>query len=157
MFGFFNELDSLFDRMFYGMNYPKKSPFFSDSIKGKEDKDDDGIQSYSYYRADRYENGENTYHRVKETKNGKVLKDITKEVPKSLEGKKEAKGLGCSKKTEECEKKKCESKTSDFLEKRNKSLEHNLRSAENALIEKDKKIEALEAKLSKIAKFLDLD
>ena len=108
-------------------------------------------KNHSYFHSvkDKYKNGENVCHSEKEIKDGKVIKDVNNSV--SLEDKK---NCTCNENVCKCDKKLYEKKETEYdaLKGMNKHLEQSLKSAENALIEKDKKIAELESKLYEVTK-----
>lgn len=108
-------------------------------------------KNHSYFHSvkDKYKNGEHVSHSEKEIKDGKVIKDVNNSV--SLEDKK---NCTCNENVCKCDKKLCEKKETEYdaLKGINKHLEQSLKSAENALIEKDKKIAELESKLYEVTK-----
>ena len=108
-------------------------------------------KNHSYFHSvkDKYKNGENVCHSEKEIKDGKVIKDVNNSV--SLEDKK---NCTCNENVCKCDKKLYEKKETEYdaLKGINKHLEQSLKSAENALIEKDKKIAELESKLYEVTK-----
>ena len=108
-------------------------------------------KNHSYFHSvnDKYKNGEHISHIEKEIKDGKVIKDVNNSV--SLEDKK---NCTCNENVCKCDKKLYEKKETEYdaLKGINKHLEQSLKSAENALIEKDKKIAELESKLYEVTK-----
>lgn len=104
---------------------------------------------YFHSVKDKYKNGEHVSHSEKEIKDGKVIKDVNNSV--SLEDKK---NCTCNENVCKCDKKLYEKKETEYdaLKGINKHLEQSLKSAENALIEKDKKIAELESKLYEVTK-----
>ena len=108
-------------------------------------------KNHSYFHSvkDKYKNGEHVSHSEKEIKDGKVIKDVNNSV--SLEDKK---NCTCNENVCKCDKKLYEKKETEYdaLKGINKHLEQSLKSAENALIEKDKKIAELESKLYEVTK-----
>ena len=108
-------------------------------------------KNHSYFHSvkDKYMNGEHVSHSEKEIKDGKVIKDVNNSV--SLEDKK---NCTCNENVCKCDKKLYEKKETEYdaLKGINKHLEQSLKSAENALIEKDKKIAELESKLYEVTK-----
>ena len=108
-------------------------------------------KNHSYFHSvkDKYKNGEHVSHSEKEIKDGKVIKDVNNSV--SLEDKK---NCTCNENVCKCDRKLCEKKETEYdaLKGINKHLEQSLKSAENALIEKDKKIAELESKLYEVTK-----
>ena len=108
-------------------------------------------KNHSYFHSvkDKYKNGEHVSHSEKEIKDGKVIKDVNNSV--SLEDKKNCK---CNENVCKCDRKLYEKKETEYdaLKGINKHLEQSLKSAENALIEKDKKIAELESKLYEVTK-----
>ena len=108
-------------------------------------------KNHSYFHSvkDKYKNGEHVSHSEKEIKDGKVIKDVNNSV--SLEDKK---NCTCNENVCKCDRKLYEKKETEYdaLKGINKHLEQSLKSAENALIEKDKKIAELESKLYEVTK-----
>ena len=108
-------------------------------------------KNHSYFHSvkDKYKNGEHVSHSEKEIKDGKVIKDVNNSV--SLEDKK---NCTCNENVCKCDRKLYEKKETEYeaLKGMNKHLEQSLKSAENALIEKDKKIAELESKLYEVTK-----
>ena len=108
-------------------------------------------KNHSYFHSvkDKYKNGENVCHSEKEIEDGKVIKDVNNSV--SLEDKK---NCTCNENVCKCDKKLYEKKETEYdaLKGINKHLEQSLKSAENTLIEKDKKIAELESKLDAVTK-----
>ena len=108
-------------------------------------------KNHSYFHSvkDKYKNGEHVSHSEKEIKDGKVIKDVNNSV--SLEDKK---NCTCNENVCKCDKKLYEKKETEYdaLKGINKHLEQSLKSAENTLIEKDKKIAELESKLDAVTK-----
>ena len=108
-------------------------------------------KNHSYFHSvkDKYKNGEHVSHSEKEIKDGKVIKDVNNSV--SLEDKK---NCTCNENVCKCDKKLYEKKETEYdaLKGMNKHLEQSLKSAENTLIEKDKKIAELESKLDVVTK-----
>lgn len=101
---------------------------------------DNNNHSYFHSIKDEYKNGEHVSHSEKEIKDGKLIKDVDNSI--ELENKNVCK----------CDKKLYEKKETEYdaLKGINKHLEQSLRSAENALAEKDKKITELESKLAEV-------
>ena len=101
---------------------------------------DNNNHSYFHSVKDEYKNGEHVSHSEKEIKDGKLIKDVDNSI--ELENKNICK----------CDKKLYEKKETEYdaLKGINKHLEQSLRSAENALAEKDKKITELESKLAEV-------
>ena len=114
-----------------------------------DDVKDENNHSYFHSVKDKYKNGEHVSHSEKEIKDGKVIKDVNNSV--SLEDKK---NCTCNENVCKCDRKLCEKKEAEYdaLKGINKHLEQSLKSAENALIEKDKKIAELESKLYEVTK-----
>ena len=114
-----------------------------------DDVKDENNHSYFHSVKDKYKNGEHVSHSEKEIKDGKVIKDVNNSV--SLEDKK---NCTCNENVCKCDKKLYEKKETEYdaLKGINKHLEQSLKSAENALIEKDKKIAELESKLYEVTK-----
>ena len=108
-------------------------------------------KNHSYFHSvkDKYKNGEHVSHSEKEIKDGKVIKDVNHFG--NIEDKKNCK---CDDNVCKCDKKLYEKKETEYdaLKGINKHLEQSLKSAENALIEKDKKIAELESKLYEVTK-----
>lgn len=115
-------------------------------------------KNHSYFHSvkDKYKNGEHVSHSEKEIKDGKVIKDVNNSV--SLEDKKNCtcneNVCKCNENVCKCDRKLYEKKETEYdaLKGINKHLEQSLKSAENALIEKDKKIAELESKLYEVTK-----
>lgn len=115
-------------------------------------------KNHSYFHSvkDNYKNGEHVSHSEKEIKDGKVIKDVNNSV--NLEDKKNCKCnenvCKCNENVCKCDRKLYEKKETEYdaLKGINKHLEQSLKSAENALIEKDKKIAELESKLYEVTK-----
>ena len=115
-------------------------------------------KNHSYFHSvkDNYKNGEHVSHSEKEIKDGKVIKDVNNSV--NLEDKKNCKCdenvCKCDENVCKCDRKLYEKKETEYdaLKGINKHLEQSLKSAENALIEKDKKIAELESKLYEVTK-----
>lgn len=101
---------------------------------------DNNNHSYFHSIKDEYKNGEHVSHSEKEIKDGKLIKDVDNSI--ELENKNVCK----------CDKKLYEKKETEYdaLKGINKHLEQSLRSAENALAEKDKKITELKSKLAEV-------
>ena len=112
---------------------------FDKKVKTNDVKDNNN-HSYFHSVKDEYKNGEHVSHSEKEIKDGKLIKDVDNSI--ELENKNVCK----------CDKKLYEKKETDYdaLKGINKHLEQSLRSAENALAEKDKKITELESKLAEV-------
>ena len=112
---------------------------FDKKVKSNDVKDNNN-HSYFHSVKDEYKNGEHVSHSEKEIKDGKLIKDVDNSI--ELENKNVCK----------CDKKLYEKKETDYdaLKGINKHLEQSLRSAENALAEKDKKITELESKLAEV-------
>ena len=108
---------------------------------------DNNNHSYFHSVKDEYKNGEHVSHSEKEIKDGKLIKDVDNSI--ELENKENCKNNNnvCK-----CDKKLYEKKETEYdaLKSINKHLEQSLRSAENALAEKDKKITELESKLAEV-------
>lgn len=119
---------------------------------------DENNHSYFYSVKDEYEDGNHVYHSEKEVKDGQVIKNVDHFI--NLENNKNCncndKVCDCNKKLDDYEKKeKTEKPLHAVIEKLkslNKHLTQSFRSAENALIEKDKKIAELERKLAEVTK-----
>ena len=125
---------------------------FNEVFDNKVNTDDvSNKRNHSYFHSvkDKYKNGENVCHSEKEIKDGKVIKDVNNSV--SLEDKK---NCTCNENVCKCDRKLYEKKETEYdaLKGMNKHLEQSLKSAENALIEKDKKIAELESKLYEVTK-----
>ena len=125
---------------------------FNEVFDNKVNTDDvSNKRNHSYFHSvkDKYKNGENVCHSEKEIKDGKVIKDVNNSV--SLEDKK---NCTCNENVCKCDKKLYEKKETEYdaLKGINKHLEQSLKSAENTLIEKDKKIAELESKLDAVTK-----
>ena len=120
-----------------------------DNKVNTDDVRNDKNHSYFHSVNDKYKNGEHISHIEKEIKDGKVIKDVNNSV--SLEDKK---NCTCNENVCKCDKKLYEKKETEYdaLKGINKHLEQSLKSAENALIEKDKKIAELESKLYEVTK-----
>ena len=120
-----------------------------DNKVNTDDVKDENNHSYFHSVKDKYKNGEHVSHSEKEIKDGKVIKDVNNSV--SLEDKK---NCTCNENVCKCDKKLYEKKETEYdaLKGINKHLEQSLKSAENALIEKDKKIAELESKLDAVTK-----
>ena len=108
---------------------------------------DENNHSYFHSVKDEYKNGEHVSHSEKEIKDGKLIKDVDNSI--ELENKNVCK---CDKKLYEKKEIEKDCKCSDYdkLKDINKHLERSLRSAENALAEKDRKILELESKLAEV-------
>ena len=135
-FGTSKTFDDLFNEVF-------------DNKVNTDDVKDQNNHSYFHSVKDKYKNGEHVSHSEKEIKDGKVIKDVNNSV--SLEDKK---NCTCNENVCKCDKKLYEKKETEYdaLKGINKHLEQSLKSAENALIEKDKKIAELESKLYEVTK-----
>ena len=120
-----------------------------DNKVNTDDVKDENNHSYFHSVKDKYKNGEHVSHSEKEIKDGKVIKDVNNSV--SLEDKK---NCTCNENVCKCDKKLYEKKETEYdaLKGINKHLEQSLKSAENTLIEKDKKIAELESKLDAVTK-----
>lgn len=120
-----------------------------DDKTNTDDVRNDKNHSYFHSVNDKYKNGEHISHIEKEIKDGKVIKDVNNSV--SLEDKK---NCTCNENVCKCDRKLYEKKETEYdaLKGMNKHLEQSLKSAENALIEKDKKIAELESKLYEVTK-----
>ena len=120
-----------------------------DNKVNTDDVSNEKNHSYFHRVKDKYKNGEHVSHSEKEIKDGKVIKDVNNSV--SLEDKK---NCTCNENVCKCDKKLYEKKETEYdaLKGINKHLEQSLKSAENALIEKDKKIAELESKLYEVTK-----
>ena len=136
IFGTSKTFDDLFNEVF-------------DNKVNTNDVKDENNHSYFHSVKDKYKNGEHVSHSEKEIKDGKVIKDVNNSV--SLEDKK---NCTCNENVCKCDKKLYEKKETEYdaLKGINKHLEQSLKSAENALIEKDKKIAELESKLYEVTK-----
>ena len=136
IFGTSKTFDDLFNEVF-------------DNKVNTDDVKDENNHSYFHSVKDKYKNGEHVSHSEKEIKDGKVIKDVNNSV--SLEDKK---NCTCNENVCKCDKKLYEKKETEYdaLKGINKHLEQSLKSAENALIEKDKKIAELESKLYEVTK-----
>lgn len=133
-FGTTKTFDDLFNEVF-------DNKVNTDNVK------DENNHSYFHSVKDEYKNGEHVSHSEKEIKDGKVIKDVDNSI--CLENKNACK---CDKKLnmkKEIEKD-CKCSDYDKLKDINKHLERSLRSAENALAEKDRKILELESKLAEV-------
>ena len=130
---------------------------FDKKVKTNDVKDNNN-HSYFHSVKDEYKNGEHVSHSEKEIKDGKLIKDVDNSI--ELENKK-----NCNNNNNNvckvvkditdgsvCDKKLYEKKETEYdkLKGINKHLEQSLRSAENALAEKDKKITELESKLAEV-------
>ena len=136
IFGTSKTFDDLFNEVF-------------DNKVNTDDVKDENNHSYFHSVKDKYKNGEHVSHSEKEIKDGKVIKDVNNSV--SLEDKK---NCTCNENVCKCDRKLYEKKETEYdaLKGMNKHLEQSLKSAENALIEKDKKIAELESKLYEVTK-----
>ena len=112
-----------------------------------DDVKDENNHSYFHSVKDKYKNGEHISHSEKEIKDGKVIKDVNNRI--NLEDKKNCK----------CGDNVCKCNKTDNVKDENNQLkvisqfwEDSFRSAENTLIERDKKIAELERKLAKVTK-----
>ena len=128
-------VDDLFEEVF-------ENKVNTDNVK------DDNNHSYYHSVKDKYANGEHISHSEKEIKDGKVIKDVV-DNSLNIENKENCK---CNDNVCKSDKKLCEKKETEYdaLKGINKHLEQSLRSAENALAEKDKKIVELESKLAEV-------
>lgn len=133
-FGTTKTFDDLFNEVF-------DNKINTDNVK------DENNHSYFHSVKDEYKNGEHVSHSEKEIKDGKVIKDVDNST--CLENKNACK---CDKKLYEKKEIEKDCKCSDYdkLKDINKHLEQSLRSAENALAEKDRKILELESKLAEV-------
>lgn len=133
-FGTTKTFDDLFNEVF-------DNKVNTDNVK------DENNHSYFHSVKDEYKNGEHVSHSEKEIKDGKVIKDAGNSI--CLENKNACK---CDKKLYEKKEIEKDCKCSDYdkLKDINKHLERSLRSAENALAEKDRKILELESKLAEV-------
>ena len=125
---------------------------FNEVFDNKVNTDDvSNKRNHSYFHSvnDKYKNGDHISHIEKEIKDGKVIKDVNNSV--SLEDKK---NCTCNENVCKCDRKLYEKKETEYdaLKGMNKHLEQSLKSAENTLIEKDKKIAELESKLDAVTK-----
>ena len=121
---------------------------FNEVFDNKVNTDDvSNKRNHSYFHSvkDKYKNGENVCHSEKEIEDGKVIKDVNYvNYSVNTDDKK-----NCKCNDNVC---KCDSKLYEKLKGINKHLEQSLKSAENTLIEKDKKIAELESKLDAVTK-----
>ena len=106
-------------------------------------------KNHSYFHSvkDKYKNGEHVSHSEKEIKDGKVIKDVNHFG--NIEDKKNCK---CDDNVCKCDRKLYEKKETEYeaLKGISQFWEDSFRTAENALIEKDKKIAELERKLAEV-------
>lgn len=139
----------MFDRIFkdiFGTEaFEKLENAFEETMKEFEEtakKDDD----FSYFHdvRDKYENGKHVSHDEKEVKDGKVLKDIHRSM-----------NIDDNKKEDTCDKISCDYKNDNYLKTHNEHLEQHLKSAENALQEKDGRISKLEAENKELREKLE--
>lgn len=128
---------------------------FNEVFGNKVNTDDvSNKRNHSYFHSvkDKYKNGENVCHNEKEIKDGKVIKDVNYvNYSVNTDDKKNCK---CNDNVCKCDSKLYEKKEIEYdaLKGINKHLEQSLKSAENTLIEKDKKIAELESKLDAVTK-----
>ena len=128
---------------------------FNEVFDNKVNTDDvSNKRNHSYFHSvkDKYKNGENVCHSEKEIEDGKVIKDVNYvNYSVNTDDKKNCK---CNDNVCKCDSKLCEKKEIEYdaLKGINKHLEQSLKSAENTLIEKDKKIAELESKLDAVTK-----
>ena len=120
---------------------------FDKKVNTNDVKDNNNNHSYFHSIKDEYKNGEHVSHSEKEIKDGKLIKDVDNSI--EFENKNVCK---CDKKLYEKKEieKECKRNDYDKLKGIIKHLEQSLRSAENALAEKDKKITELESKLAEV-------
>lgn len=134
--------DRIFKDIFGAEAFEKLENAFEETMKEFEDSDEknDGF-SYFHNVSDKYENGKHVSHDEKEVKNGEVLKDIhrTPEI--------------CDIKNHNCGNTACDCKNDNY--RKNQRLEQHLKSAENALQEKDEKISKLEAENNELRNKLE--
>ena len=138
-FGTSKTFDDLFNEVF-------------DNKVNTDDVKDENNHSYFHSVKDKYKNGEHVSHSEKEIKDGKVIKDVNYvNYSVNTDDKKHCK---CNDNVCKCDSKLYEKKEIEYdaLKGINKHLEQSLKSAENALIEKDKKIAELESKLYEVTK-----
>lgn len=112
-----------------------------------DDVKDENNHSYFYSVKDKYKNGEHISHCEKEIKDGKISEYVNNHI--NLDDKKNCK----------CDDNVCKCNKTDNVKDENNQLkvtsqfwEDSFRSAENTLIERDKKIAELERKLAKVTK-----
>ena len=123
-----------------------------DDKTNTDDVRNDKNHSYFHSVNDKYKNGEHISHIEKEIKDGKVIKDVNYvNYSVNTDDKKHCK---CNDNVCKCDSKLYEKKEIEYdaLKGINKHLEQSLKSAENTLIEKDKKIAELESKLDAVTK-----
>ena len=120
-----------------------------DDKTNTDDVRNDKNHSYFHSVNDTCKDCRHICHIEKESKDGEVIKDVNNSV--SLEDKK---NCTCNENVCKCDRKLYEKKETEYeaLKGMNKHLEQSLKSAENALIEKDKKIAELESKLYEVTK-----
>ena len=139
IFGTSKTFDDLFNEVF-------------DNKVNTDDVKDENNHSSFHSVKDKYKNGEHVSHSEKEIKDGKVIKDVNYvNYSVNTDDKKHCK---CNDNVCKCDSKLYEKKEIEYdaLKGINKHLEQSLKSAENTLIEKDKKIAELESKLDAVTK-----
>lgn len=136
--------DRIFKDIFGTETFDKLENAFNETIKDFENENKNDDFSYFHGVKDKYENGKHVSHDEKEVKDGKVVKDIHRSV--SIEDKND----------DVSNTPKCEANLGENpLVIQNRHLETHLRSAENALKEKDDRISVLEKENKALHEKLD--